>query len=111
MANAKQHAIIGAAVAGGLCLLVEITRASASPDNRPLWQRIDYGKVAAFAVVGAALGLLPDLLEPATSPNHRRFFHSPTTIGCVISGVVGKHTERWPPDTQQDASIRSEEHT
>ena len=105
MANAKQHALIGAVVSGGLCLIVETITASASADNRPLWQRIDYGKVAAFTALGAALGLLPDLLEPATSPNHRQFFHSLTTFGLVARGVLGKHTQRWSPATQRDASI------
>lgn len=29
-----------------------------------------------FLVAGGFMGALPDIIEPATSPNHRSFFHS-----------------------------------
>lgn len=29
-----------------------------------------------FILLGGFAGVLPDILEPATSPNHRSFFHS-----------------------------------
>lgn len=34
---------------------------------------------------GAFVGLLPDLLEPATNPNHRSFFHSVALVLLLIN--------------------------
>jgi inner membrane protein len=38
---------------------------------------------------------LPDLLEPATSPNHRQFFHSLVFAGLLAAGLYKLH--RWEP--------------
>lgn len=35
---------------------------------------------------GAFAGLLPDLLEPATNPNHRSIFHSLALLSLLIYG-------------------------
>lgn len=35
---------------------------------------------------GAFAGLLPDLLEPATNPNHRSLFHSVTLLALLLYG-------------------------
>src|ERR1700731_3123532 len=74
MASGKKHAWIGAgvAVAGWFvyCKLVE----------RPL----ELGEVLVAAGVGAIGGLVPDLLEPAIHPNHRRFFHSYITGALLL---------------------------
>jgi len=43
-------------------------------------------KRCAFGVGAGALGgMLPDILEPATNPCHRKFFHS-FTFGIVVTG-------------------------
>jgi inner membrane protein len=66
MANAKEHAVIGAGVgAVGWLLYCKLV-------DRP----IEVGEVLLAAGVGMIGGLLPDLLEPAIHPNHRQFFHS-----------------------------------
>lgn len=39
--------------------------------------------IAAKGFIGFVGGVLPDILEPATSPNHRKFFHSVLWIGIV----------------------------
>ena len=45
---------------------------------------------------GAGAGLLPDLLEPADSPNHRLFFHSLAAAGIVgWVGLVVPHLARF----------------
>ncbi|HXN25208.1 MAG TPA: metal-dependent hydrolase [Candidatus Dormibacteraeota bacterium] len=66
MANAKQHALIGAGIGavGWLlyCKLVDCP--------------VEVGEVLLAVGVGMVGGLLPDLLDPAIHPNHRRFFHS-----------------------------------
>lgn len=76
--NAKGHVVtglVGSTVVG----LVDVGR-----------RREEYTPAAAGVVLGAmALGsvigsLLPDLLEPARSPNHRAFFHS-----FIVAGIVG----------------------
>jgi membrane-bound metal-dependent hydrolase YbcI (DUF457 family) len=42
--------------------------------------------------LGLTFATLPDWIEPATNPNHRKFFHSLTTAGLVGYGMYGKHT-------------------
>jgi membrane-bound metal-dependent hydrolase YbcI (DUF457 family) len=37
---------------------------------------------------GCAGGVLPDILEPASNPHHRKFFHSKTT--AVATAIAGK---------------------
>ncbi|HEY6227483.1 MAG TPA: metal-dependent hydrolase, partial [Verrucomicrobiae bacterium] len=44
------------------------------------------------AGAGAFAGLAPDILEPATSPNHRQFFHSLVAAGLVAWAISGKNT-------------------
>lgn len=39
-----------------------------------------------YSVGGAVAGVLPDVLEPATNPNHRSLFHSFTTFSMIIKG-------------------------
>jgi membrane-bound metal-dependent hydrolase YbcI (DUF457 family) len=50
----------------------------------------------AAGVVGAFCTNLPDILEPATSPNHRRVFHS---VACAVVLIVGfKKAWDWKPE-------------
>ena len=37
-------------------------------------------------LLGGFAGTLPDLLEPATSPNHRSFFHSAVFLIMLLNG-------------------------
>jgi inner membrane protein len=53
---------------------------------------------------GLAAGILtklPDLLEPATSPNHRQFFHSLACGGLLVAGFL-KLCDWEPKDATQD---------
>ena len=43
------------------------------------------GIAGTFAVIGV---LLPDIIEPATSPHHRQFFHSIVLAGLLITFFV-----------------------
>jgi membrane-bound metal-dependent hydrolase YbcI (DUF457 family) len=107
MANFKKHATVGAAVGGGLNLLWQLNKISRSPDAPSgFWdtlRRIDFLEVAAFALLGTACASLPDILEPATNPNHRAFFHSAGCGGAVFYGAFGKHTERWSKEHRTTA--------
>lgn len=66
MANAKQHALIGAGVGAiGWLLYCKLV-------DRP----IEIAELLLASGVGMIGGLIPDLLEPAVHPHHRQFFHS-----------------------------------
>lgn len=50
----------------------------------------------AAGAFGALCTNLPDILEPATSPNHRKLFHS---VACAVAIMVGiKKAWDWKPD-------------
>ncbi|HLP10630.1 MAG TPA: hypothetical protein VK177_01800 [Flavobacteriales bacterium] len=57
--------------------------------------RVDMNQVVGNAVLGGGVGYacatLPDILEPATNPNHRNFFHSYTTLGLTAYGAYKVH--------------------
>jgi membrane-bound metal-dependent hydrolase YbcI (DUF457 family) len=103
MANFKKHVAVGAGVGAGSNLLWQISKivGSQNPPSNPaeLLQRVDFLQVACFAAMGATCAALPDILEPATSPNHRAHFHSLACGGAVTYGAFGKHTDRLHPDT------------
>lgn len=42
----------------------------------------------AGGLAASILTKLPDLLEPATSPNHRQFFHSLAFAGLLVAGFM-----------------------
>lgn len=54
-----------------------------------------FGKVAAGAFVGYSAGSLPDWIEPALHPNHRKFFHSLFFAGVVGAGAYQVY--KWEP--------------
>lgn len=56
---------------------------------------------------GAAAALLtnlPDLLEPATSPNHRSFFHSIVFAAGLFNGF--HQLSKWQPETDLEKFLR-----
>lgn len=60
------------------------------------------GEALFFAAAGAFVGILPDVIEPATSPRHRGFFHS-----IALLSVLGYLAYRffWCKDlTKEKAS-------
>lgn len=66
------------------------------------------GAVTAAPLLTGALasqmGSLPDLLEPATSPNHRQFFHSLAFAGIVAHGL--RRAYRWRPEDSSQSLVR-----
>jgi inner membrane protein len=77
MPNAKQHAIVGAAVGVGAWYLY--CRFS----ERPL----DLGELLLAGGACALVGLLPDVFEPAIHPNHRSTLHSYACAGLLSYGT------------------------
>jgi inner membrane protein len=50
--------------------------------------------------VASVLTKLPDLLEPASSPNHRQFFHSVVFASLLGAGLYRLH--KWQPEEAAD---------
>jgi membrane-bound metal-dependent hydrolase YbcI (DUF457 family) len=53
----------------------------------------------AGAGLAAVLTKLPDVLEPAVTPNHRQFFHSVAFAALVAAGWKALHD--WQPETDE----------
>lgn len=62
-------------------------------------------KPIAGGAIAAALTNLPDLLEPASSPNHRAFFHSLTFAAMVGTGL--HKLSQWEARTDQDKLLKA----
>ena len=90
MPNAKQHFIIGAATGALVNALVQMFEIKSEPERK-----FDWGELLLCSGVGGLAALVPDILEPATTPNHRLFFHSVLCAGLVAYACSGKHTSRW----------------
>lgn len=71
-----EHAIIGALVSLGLYGLYKYVK-----QERPT----ALGAIGSLLLGGIA-GVLPDIVEPATNPNHRSLFHSITLLAVLTYG-------------------------
>lgn len=73
-----------------------------------LIQQANNGEFTAGPLVtaagGYALGTLPDILEPATSPRHRAFLHSYGALALV--GWSGWKLYHWEPDDDDNRMLR-----
>lgn len=76
MANGATHQLAGAVAGIVVC----------ATDN-PGWATGIHHPLAAGAI-GAALGKLPALIEPAIHPHHRQFFHSVVVAGGRYAQAV-----------------------
>jgi membrane-bound metal-dependent hydrolase YbcI (DUF457 family) len=74
MANRKQHAVLGAAAGVAGYALYSLARE----------ETMSWPESIGFALSGIIGAFLPDIIEPATSPNHRSFFHSVSFVGVAI---------------------------
>lgn len=77
MPNRNTHALVGA-ISSGLTYIIECNRKNQNPQPEEVLQAV---------AGGAFTGVTPDLLEPATDPNHREFFHS-----ILFGAGLGKGT-------------------
>ncbi|MFK3861258.1 metal-dependent hydrolase [Pseudoalteromonas rhizosphaerae] len=91
MPNANTHMLVGAGVSMTAALLDE-NKHSVSHH------------IAIAPAVGALMGKLPDILEPAFHPNHRQFFHGVTVLTMLTTGVVKAY--RWSPEESSEKFIR-----
>lgn len=91
MPNFSQHLKIGLVVGGLGGGLYSIIKQSNELKKNSSY-KMDLCQILGEALLGAGIGALaaslPDLLEPATSPNHRQFFHSITILyGIAVGGM------------------------
>jgi len=92
MPNAAAHKT-GAAITVGL-----ITAAATYKQDNA------FVKTATASALAHFMGTLPDLLEPATNPNHRQCFHSLAFLGLVGAGMYKLY--RWETEDEIDKLIR-----
>lgn len=83
--NSPEHRLAGAAALGAVAALLSPKREDAVP------------YAAAGCVGGYCFSTLPDLIEPATNPHHRQFFHSLVFAGALAYGLYKLY--QWEPET------------
>lgn len=91
MPNRATHESAGALV-GGLVGILDT--------GAPKW----LANPATGALIGKTAGRIPDILEPAHSPNHRKFFHSWACAGLIAYGM--KTTYEWQPEDDLDKVLK-----
>lgn len=63
------------------------------------------GSAFAMGLASAALPSLPDLLEPANNPNHRRFFHSVVFLAGLAHAM--HRVYRWEAEEDWEKLARA----
>lgn len=94
--NGKAHRVIGGATGFAYSILLHQEKLKEDPEAE-----FDVGSAIVYTTLGVLGGSLPDILEPATSPNHRGLFHSLAFGGVVMALVYGEHSEKWDPETRK----------
>ena len=92
MANGPTHQVIAALTIGGALAYDEAKNGEQT------------AKPLAGAVVAAVTTKLPDILEPATHPHHRQFFHSVVCAIALGKGIYELH--QWQPDEDWQKVVR-----
>jgi membrane-bound metal-dependent hydrolase YbcI (DUF457 family) len=87
------HFVIGAATGAAVNTICQQSRRKGQPESK-----FDFGELCVCSLAAGAGACVPDLLEPADSPFHRKFFHSVVAAALVAYIISGKHTSRlgWP---------------
>jgi membrane-bound metal-dependent hydrolase YbcI (DUF457 family) len=91
MSNSVQHALIGGLIGCGLYLVAK----------RMMNEEPELGPALGCGLLGAGVALLPDIIEPATSPMHRAFAHSVATGGLVVLGTKSIYDHPEIPNEQK----------
>jgi len=92
MADGMTHRVTAAAIIGGCLLQSESRTGQYSP--QPLFG----------AALAAALGDLPDRLEPAIHPHHRQVYHS--LAFAVVVGTAAYKLYKWNPVEEWSKLLR-----
>ena len=100
MPGAKEHLAAGLAVGAIVNGVIQLLEYLDDPAKQ-----FDWGELITCSVAGGAAALLPDILEPADSPNHRKFFHSVTAAGMVVYGMSGRHTDDYSESARKILTV------
>jgi membrane-bound metal-dependent hydrolase YbcI (DUF457 family) len=99
MPNFKKHAVAGGSIGLTLTAIVNLLQQQNRKKNNSSY-KFNWGeliiKSLAGGGIGAFCGVLPDFLEPASSPNHRKFFHSITAATAIGAGMVKANKSNLP---------------
>jgi membrane-bound metal-dependent hydrolase YbcI (DUF457 family) len=94
MANATAHRLGAAATVGLTSLIYELKQGETANLGRPLLATI----------LAAMTATLPDVIEPATNPCHRQFFHS--VIFAIAVGYGLLRLYKWEPREDWQKALR-----
>src|SRR5580704_4461899 len=90
MPGKKTHIKVAAAIGGLLAAAYNLSYQKTMMDSDPNYS-FKWGQfllsTCGGSAIGAAAGMLPDILEPATSCHHRDFFHSFSFITAIGYGL------------------------
>jgi membrane-bound metal-dependent hydrolase YbcI (DUF457 family) len=103
MANFKTHLITGAVIGGCVLFINDLLKqekgVQAGQQPRLDGARL-LGQLLLGAGIGGLAGVLPDILEPADNPHHRKACHSILFAFILYCGVVKLEESGLSPDTQ-----------
>ncbi len=68
-------------------------------------RQVDVIEALVSTLIAHGVASLPDLLEPATSPNHRQLFHSWLALGGATYLLRCLH--RWQPEEPFERIVRT----
>lgn len=104
MPNYKKHLSTGATIGAVRSFLINLAiqnkRIQKGEQTQIDWNRTIGNSLLGLGV-GAVGGVLPDILEPATNPNHRKVFHSLTTASAIGYGLYKTHNSNLDPNLKQ----------
>ncbi len=100
MASGKQHFCYGAATGAVVNAAIQLIRMERDPSLR-----FDWGELGCSALMGGVVAGLPDLIEPAVTPNHRGIFHSAVCGAMVLYAAHGAHTAGWSEEGRTAARV------
>ena len=101
MPNFNKHAKAGALTGALTGILLNAVQQYKEIDQGEK-ENFDWSESLGHTIGGAALGtlggVLPDIIEPANDPNHRKFFHSILTSLGVGVGIVAVNKSDIPKE-------------
>lgn len=108
MANFKKHSTTGAIVGAFTGLFLnfhqQTMRLNNGEQDKIYWFQL-LGYSAGGSILGSMSGILPDILEPAINPNHRKFFHSWTMGIAVAFGLYKTHRSNLPNEVKAAITV------
>lgn len=93
MPNGNTHRLIAALAVGGTSLANEAIHGEVT------------GKPLLSALIASLLTNLPDMIEPASNPYHRQFFHSVLFGGAVA--YAGVKAYEWLAEDDFEKAVRA----